>query len=145
MPYKNIEITSANPIAQQVQQQSQFFKGFSSVNNVDGGNRLYDFDLVKQDLLNHFNTKKGERLMNPAFGSAIWDLLMEPLTQDVKDLLIADINTIIESDPRITANQINLTQYDQGFILELTLALTGTNQSANLILTFDQKIGLSAQ
>lgn len=145
MPYKNIEITSANPIAQQVQQQSQFFKGFSSVNNVDGGNRLYDFDLVKQDLLNHFNTKKGERLMNPAFGSAIWDLLMEPLTQDVKDLLIADINTIIESDPRIIANQINLTQYDQGFILELTLALTGTNQSANLILTFDQKIGLSAQ
>jgi phage baseplate assembly protein W len=145
MPYKNIEITSASPIAQQVQKQSQFFKGFSSVNNIDGGNRLYDFDLVKQDLLNHFNTKKGERLMNPTFGSAIWDLLMEPLTQDVRDLLIADINTIIEADPRITANQINLTQYDQGFILELTLALNGTDQSANLMLTFDQKIGLSAQ
>jgi phage baseplate assembly protein W len=145
MPYKNIEITSASPIAQQVQQQSQFFKGFSSVNNIDSGNRLYDFALVKQDLLNHFNTKKGERLMNPTFGSAIWDLLMEPLTQDVRDLLIADINTIIGTDPRITANQINLTQYDQGFILELTLVLNGTDQSANLMLTFDQKIGLSAQ
>ena len=46
------------------------YKGFSTV----GRNqkfRLTDFDLVKQDLINHFNIRKGEKLMNPNFGTVI--------------------------------------------------------------------------
>jgi len=74
MPYKNIEIESAEQVYQQSEQSDHFYKGFSSVNASNFGNKLFDFDLIKQDILNHFNTKKGERLMNPNFGSIIWDL-----------------------------------------------------------------------
>jgi phage baseplate assembly protein W len=145
MPYKNFEITGPVSVEQNVQKRSQFYKGFSSVNVSKSGSRLYDFDLIKQDIINQFNTKRGERVMNPNFGSIIWDLLMEPLTDAVRDELSKDIAAICNSDPRVTPTQIKLTEYDKGYVLELTLSLNGTDQSTNLRLSFDQKIGLSVQ
>jgi phage baseplate assembly protein W len=143
MPYKNIEINIASPISEQAIQTEHFYKGFSSVDRTKRNSSLYDFSLVTQDLINNFNTKKNERLMNPSFGSSIWDLLMEPLTEDTRQLLSDDILAICAADPRITPIQVDLSEYDQGYILELTLQFTGTDQSANLRLSFDQSIGLS--
>lgn len=145
MPYKNIEINTAEQVYQQSAKTSHFYKGFSSVDPTMVGTRLYDFDLIKQDILNHFRTRKGERVMNPRFGSIIWDLLMEPLTEEIKDLLTQDINEIVNSDPRVIPTQIDLSEYDSGYILDLTLLLVGTDQSINMRIAFDQKIGLSLQ
>jgi hypothetical protein len=83
--------------------------------------------------------------MNPAFGTIIWDLLMEPLTEEVSNLLIADINEIVGADPRVYPTQIELNEYEQGFIVELTLNLKNTNQSSTLRLAFDQSVGLQVQ
>jgi phage baseplate assembly protein W len=145
MPYKNIEINGPVSVAQQVQQVNQFYVGFSSVDPTNVGSKLYDFDLVKQDIINQFNTKRGERVMNPNFGSVIWDLIMEPLTPATKEILTADITAICNSDPRVTPTQIDLTEYPSGYILELTLMMNKTNQSSNLRLAFDSKLGLIAQ
>lgn len=145
MPYKNIEINNAQSVVQQTQQQSQFYKGFSTVSADNIGSRLYDFALIQQDILNHFNTRRGEKLMNPEFGTIIWDLLMEPLTEQVRELLTQDIETICNFDPRVTPTQIDLNEYDNGYILELTLLLKTTNQSATLKLNFDQNVGLVTQ
>lgn len=145
MPYKNIEINNATDVLQQPVKQNQFYKGFSSVDTTRMNTRLYDYDIIKQDIINHFMTKKGERLMNPKFGSIIWDLIMEPLTDEVRQLLTDDITEICNSDPRVTPTQIQLTEFESGYILELTLTLNGTDQSFNLQLTFDQQLGLSTQ
>jgi hypothetical protein len=83
--------------------------------------------------------------MNPTFGSIIWDALMEPMTPQLKELLNQDITTICNSDPRAIPTQIKLTEYTAGYIIEVTLVLKGTNQSTNLMLTFDQNIGLTVQ
>ena len=91
MPYKSIEITNDRPVYEQEEKTSQFYVGFSSLDPTTANSKLYDFDLIKQDIINHFNTRKGERVMNPTFGTIIWDLLMEPLTQQVKELLNQDI------------------------------------------------------
>jgi len=144
MPYKNIEIGNPSTVLQRALQTSQFYKGFSSAPDVPGS-KLFDFDLIKQDLFNHFNTRKGERVMNPAFGTIIWDLLMEPMTDDVRNALRDDISRICNSDPRITPIQINMIERENGYLLELTLLLNGTDQSTQLVLAFDQKIGLSMQ
>ena len=48
------------------------YKGFST-NNRSKKFRVTDFELVKQDLINHFNIRKGEKLMNPNFGTIIWN------------------------------------------------------------------------
>ena len=145
MVYKNIEINNSSVVIQQPVKTSHFYKGFSSVDVANTGARLYDFALVKQDIINHFNTRKGERVMNPNFGSIIWSLLMEPLTNDVREALNQDITNICTSDPRVTPVQIDLTEFDSGYILELTLVLNGTDQSSNMRLAFNQKTGLSVQ
>jgi len=145
MAYKNIEITGASSVLQQASIKTQVYKGFSSVDPKNFNTRLYDFELIKQDILNHFKTKKGERLMNPEFGSIIWDLLMEPLTDQVREALSEDITRICNFDPRVTPTQIDLKEFPNGYILELTLLLNGTDQAVNLSLTFDQAIGLTVQ
>ena len=123
MPYKNIELNIPNAVNQVAVQTDHFYKGFSTVNNSNNNSSLYDFDLVKQDIINNFNTRRGERLMNPTYGSVIWDLLMEPLTEDVRQVLSEDVTTICSSDPRVTPLQIDITEYEQGYLLELTLQL----------------------
>lgn len=145
MPYKNTEINSESSVFQQPVKSSHFYKGFSSIDPTNSGARLYDFELIKQDIINHFNTRKGERVMSPRFGSIIWDLLMEPLTDDIREALNQDITEICNSDPRATPTQISLVEYESGYIVEITLLLTGTDLSSSLRLAFDQKIGLIVQ
>ena len=55
------------------------YKGFSTIGQT-GKFRLTDFDLVKQDIINNFQIRKGEKLMNPDFGTIIWNIIHEPLT-----------------------------------------------------------------
>jgi len=143
MAYKNIEINVSNSVNRQTIQTDHFYKGFSTVNNPNKNSSLYDFNLITQDIINNFNTRKGERVMHPTFGSAIWDLLMEPLTEDVRTALTDDIVSICSSDPRVITKQIDLTEYDQGYQLELTLQFAGTDQSANIKLNFNTEVGLT--
>jgi phage baseplate assembly protein W len=145
MPFKNIEITPTNYSETNPNKFSQFYKGFSTADPNNRGSKLYDFDLVKQDILNQFNTRKGQRVMNPNFGSVIWDVIMEPLTPSIKDLLSKDVKRICSSDPRVYPQIISINEYPQGYLIDITLLLKNTNQSSNLKLAFDQKIGLSIQ
>jgi phage baseplate assembly protein W len=145
MPYKNTEINVEKYNSQHTEQRSQVYKGFSTVDVTNYGGKLYDFDLIKQDILNHFNTRKGERLMNPTFGTIIWDLLMEPLTEEIRDLLTTDVTDICNFDPRVYPSQIKINEYEQGYLIEITLNLKNTDQSEVMQLAFDQRIGLSVQ
>lgn len=143
MAYKTIEINAVNNVSLETSQTNHFYKGFSSVDDTNLNSSLYDFELVKQDILNHFKTKKNERLMNPAFGSIVWDLLMEPLTDQIRISLIDDIKSICNFDPRVTTDKIDIVEYPSGFTVEITLVLKNTNQSSQLKLAFDQKLGLN--
>jgi len=145
MPYKNLEITPANYNAEHTNTVSQYYKGFSTVNNANRGSKLYDFDLIKQNILNHFNTRKGQRVMDPSFGTIIWDILMEPLTPQIKELLSQDVKTICNFDSRVYPLQIQINEYERGYLIEIVLAMKNTNQSSRLKLVFDQKVGLSVQ
>jgi phage baseplate assembly protein W len=145
MPYKNIEINPTQYSLQQTAKQSQFYTGYSSVNADVLGIRLYDFDLIKQDIINQFNTRKGERVMNPEFGTIIWDVLFDPFTTEVKEAIASDISRICNSDPRAFALQINIDELDYGMLLEITLKYIGTDQTDNMKLAFDKKLGRVVQ
>lgn len=143
MAYKNIVITPSNLDNVTTQQTSQFYRGFSTVDENSTNVKLYDYELIKQDILNQFNTRKGERLMNPAFGSVIWDLIYEPLTPNVKQQISADIDRILNSDPRVIPTLVNIVEQDYGFLLEITLSYKGTDVSDSMILSFDKRVGLA--
>ena len=113
------------------------YKGFSTYNRVRKFN-LTDFELIKQDVFNHFSIKKGEKLMNPKFGSIVWDLIFEPLTEQIKELISQDIKTIIDYDPRVSAEKVVVTEYNQGFQIEIDLKYVLTNQVQTMILRFDR-------
>ena len=56
MAYKKLEINNNKVEQTPLNQSSQFYKGFSSVNETTAETQLYDFDLIKQDIINHFKT-----------------------------------------------------------------------------------------
>ncbi len=118
------------------------YKGFSTVSTETENFALYDFQLIQQDLLNHFHVRQGERLMNPTFGTIIWDLLFEPLTDELKNLITDNVNQIINYDPRISASQVIVTQYESGIQIECTLTYLPYNISQSMQLQFDQNNGL---
>lgn len=145
MPYKNIELNPSKYNQTHTSARSQFYKGFSTVNSDNYGFKLYDFELIKQNILNHFNTRKGSRVMNPEFGTIIWDLLMEPLTDQIKNLLTDDIKRICNFDPRAYPLQIDISEYEKGYLVEVTLQMSNIDQRTTLRIAFDQKIGLISQ
>ena len=112
------------------------YKGFSTVNR-NKKFRVTDVELVKQDLLNHFSVRKGEKLMQPNFGTVIWSLLFEPLTDQLQDTIIADVKRIIGYDPRIGLKNINITAQEHGIQIEVDLVFLPTYQSTQLSLQFD--------
>ena len=120
----------------------KMYKGFSTISTDSENFNLYDFHLIQQDLLNHFYTKQGERLMNPSFGCVIWSLIYEPLTPEVKNIITNNVNTIINYDPRITANQVIVTSYETGIQIECMLTYLPYNVSQAMQLRFDQNNGL---
>jgi len=145
MPYKNLEINIPNYSPTLNVGRKHLYKGFSTVDFSNTSAKLFDFDLIKQNILNHFNTKKGERVMNPEFGTIIWDLIFEPLTEQVRELLTNDINTICNFDPRVAPIEIKINEYDQGYLVEVTLLMKSTDETSNLRIAFDQNIGLRVQ
>ena len=122
---------------------TRMYRGFSTVNSNTENFTLYDFELIKQDLLNHFYIRQGERLMNPSYGTVIWDLLFEPLTDEVQNLILQNVNEIVNSDPRVQASNVVVTGYDTGIQVVVTLTYSPYNLSETLRIQFDQTAGLT--
>ena len=112
------------------------YKGFSTQSG--GKNfRLTDFNLIKQDIVNHFNIRKGEKLMRPNFGTIIWNVLHEPFTEDLKSVITEDVKAIASYDPRVSFYNIIITEFDQGLQIELQLRYVLTNQTNVMLMTFN--------
>ena len=114
------------------------YRGFSTYNRFKKF-RLTDFELAKQDLFNHFNIRKGEKLMNPEFGTIIWDCLFEPFTEEIKQAILNDVTKVAKYDPRLSISNIVVTQYEYGIQIELSLTYIPTNQTEQMFVAFNQK------
>lgn len=75
---------------------------------------LKDIQLVKQDLINHLFTIRGERVMQPTFGTIIPNILFEPMDEQTIAAIENEIVRVINSDPRVSLLNIQLTpSYDE--------------------------------
>ena len=118
------------------------YRGFSTISSDTENYNLFDFQLIQQDILNHFNTRQGERLMNPSFGTIIWDVLFEPLTDSLRNAITTNVDTILNYDPRVSASDVIITSYETGIQIECILTYLPYNISQSMQLTFDQANGL---
>ena len=130
--------TAAQRSATVTQNQGQFtYKGFSS-KEANKNFKLYDINLVKQDLINHFYIRKGEKLENPEFGTVIWDMLFEPFTPDVKEIIAKDVEAIVNYDPRISVQEVQIDSTDQGMRIQVELISRPFNITEKMSLNFDK-------
>ena len=112
------------------------YKGFSTDNRYKKF-RVTDLELVKQNLNNHFSIRKGEKLMQPNFGSIIWNILFEPLTSEIKDVIVDDIKQVVAYDPRTQVTNVIVTEFEHGIQIEIELFYIPTNQSSIVSFNFD--------
>jgi len=113
------------------------FKGFSS--RADKQNfKLYDFEGAKQDLINRLSIRKGERVENPEFGTIIYDAIFEPFTEALKDAIVEDITANLNADPRISTEEILVTEADKGIAIQATITYVPLNITEKLRFNFDE-------
>jgi phage baseplate assembly protein W len=117
------------------------YKGFSS-KETKRNFKLYDLDLVKQDLINHFYIRKGEKLENPEFGTVIWDMLFEQFTEDVKNIIAKDVEDIINYDPRIMVNEVAIDSTDQGIRIQADITYMPFNVNERMTFDFDRNTNI---
>jgi phage baseplate assembly protein W len=116
---------------------TQVFKGFSS--RADQNNfRLYDFELIKQDLINRLSVRKGERVENPEFGTIIYDCIFEPLTNALKQAIADDITQNLNADPRINTSDIIVSETEKGIAVQATITYVPYNITEKLTFSFDE-------
>lgn len=96
------------------------FVGFGSYQT---GNAvlLQDNELIKKDLLNHFMTRKGERVMNMEYGFIGWDLIFELKKPGTKSKLESDARRIIQTDPRVKERSIEIIEQQNGYTVKIEL------------------------
>jgi phage baseplate assembly protein W len=133
----NQKVVSSYKASVPEQNQKFFYKGFSSTNKNENF-KLYDLDLVKRDLLNHFYIRKGEKLENPRFGTVIWAMLFEQFTEEVKTIIANDVETILNYDPRIAVNDVIIDSTEQGIRIQADITYLRFNVQEKMQFTFDR-------
>ncbi len=100
---------------------------------------LEGIDLAKQDLLYAFQTRRGERVMRPNFGTIIFDLLFEPFDDTTKEAIYEDAVRIINEDPRFTAIDVQARELEQTVRLDITLQYVPLDITDTLAIEYDRQ------
>jgi hypothetical protein len=126
------------------------FVGFSTLSSNGRPHqwKLYDMDLIERDLLNHFNTRYGERLGRPTFGCRIWSYLMEQNNHNLVENIVSEIIRICSADQRIIApspDHVKIVLYDHGVIASVSLVSDIVNGARDFKVNFDSRQGLATR
>lgn len=120
-------------------QKKKLFIGYSTVVTNSKVQQFSDLELIKRDLLNHFYTRRGERVMMPTYGCGIWNLLFEPFDEVTKDAIIYECQQVIESDSRVQWESIVVTEIDYGFQIQMDLFYLPYDVIETFNLEFDRR------
>jgi phage baseplate assembly protein W len=112
------------------------FIGFSTINKRTGTAVLQDKELAKRDLLNHFYTRRGERLGEPEFGSILPELVFEQFDQLVIDAADDDVRNIIGLDPRWKLRDYDISAENHSLTITVQLEYVPDLSADTLVLKY---------
>lgn len=121
------------------QTQNKIFVGFSTIETNSKNQQFADIALIKRDLLNQLNTLPDERVMMPGWGCGVWNLLFEQFDEATVDSVKAEVTKVINSDPRVTLQSIDVQQYNQGLVVQVTLVYQPYGVIDTFSVQFDQR------
>lgn len=115
--------------------------GYTTVGERYDARYLTDLELAKQDLMNHFNIRKGEKWTNPEFGSNLPLYVFQPLDDQTLYLIEQDVSDVVTFDPRFDLIDKNVTVvHDAGEVtVSIKLMYLPTTTATDLILKFDDE------
>lgn len=105
---------------------------------------FYTIDQVRTNIKNLLLTKRGERLMQPQFGSGLQEFLFEPITDEIAGRIESEIlETMALWLPYVTVNSIEVdttSDREQNTInLHLSFSVAnGTENTNDTTITFQQ-------
>jgi phage baseplate assembly protein W len=116
-----------------------FFVGFNTVNQPNPPYSLTNLELVKRDILNHFATPMGSRVMLPNFGTRIFEMLFDPFDEYTKNAIVEDAVRVVRSDPRVELVSVDVFQEDQALNVIMVVLFKPESVTDNLFVTFSLK------
>ena len=132
------QVTRVNPL----DLQKNIAIGVSLPFGRSGTNQLFNKtyntkDQIKSNFINLLLTNKGERILNPEFGSSLRQLLFENITpiteENIKDAIISSANIYL---PEIQVVNITLNnEYDNNTInitIDYVLRISGTSEQITI-------------
>jgi len=117
--------------------------GYNTINQIKK-HTLTDTELVKRDFLNSLNIRQGEVPGRPEVGTTIWNYVFDPNTNDVLRQIKAEINRLIDYDPRITAEEINVTSRSHTVIIEVNVRIIPNLELETIRVFFDEGSNLAS-
>ncbi len=103
--------------------------------------KAYDTTLIKRDLTNHFYTRLGECVMRPEHGCRIWDYIMEPNVDSVRNKILAEAERVLGMDSRVVTDNIRMVAFDHGVTITADLLYRHNRTVDQFIITFDSRQG----
>ena len=121
--------------------------GYTTINQPYTSNRLSGLELAKQDLLNHFKIRKGEKWSDPEFGCELELYVFEPLDDETQDAIEEEVNTVISYDPRFEVNDsdIRVVHDTHSVTVNVKLTYLPETTATELQIKFDREFTENAE
>ena len=115
--------------------------GYTTVDQQHGSLRLQGLELAKQDLMNHFKIRKGEKWTNPNFGSNLLNYIFQPLDDNTTEAINDEVYEIVSYDPRfkLASNDIIVDQDAHSVTVTVKLMYLPTTTATDLQIKFDSE------
>lgn len=113
--------------------------GFSTVDKLAPPYTMTDIELVKRDLLNEFNTRRGERVMLPEYGTRIFEILFNPQDEITRSDIRDDVEKVIAREPRVNLANIELIETDFAIEIQIELFFLPSETSDTLLVKFNKE------
>lgn len=116
-----------------------YFTGFNTVGQPTPPYSLTNIDLIKRDINNEFATPRGSRVMLPAFGTNIYNYLFDPFDEYTKNAIVEDAVRVVQNDPRVSLQSIDVYQQDQALNVIMVLKFVPDNVVQDMFVSFSLK------
>ena len=113
------------------------YTGYNTIDQVKNFT-LTDKELVKRNLLNSIMIREGEMPGRPEVGTNIWSYVFDPNTDDTVRKIKTEIQRLIDTDPRITAEEINVYAKNHNVLIEMNVRIHPDVNLEVINLMFDQ-------
>jgi phage baseplate assembly protein W len=121
--------------------------GYTTINESYTSKSLSGLDLAKQDLMNHFKIRKGEKWSDPTFGCNLELYIFEPLDQLTQDNINEEVYIVISYDPRFQIDDTNVrvVQDAHSVTINVKLIYLPTTTATELQIKFDREFTENAE